>query len=483
MSPPLLTICITNYCILSGIIIIKYNFFILPLLAGLVLALLTFIKFEVVFLFAITDVAFFNLAVIFLGGVDIRPYQIVWCLIFAYVFISALRQENFSIGNRKIILPLILYVLAYILSIINSLHKAASIRESLQIIYFVFIFLTIQWTIKSKKLVEKIINIILIVTLVAIGWGWYMVITGKSPINQLIIGRKKTLLINKEAREQTTVVGGYRIKRVSFCYFQDVRSAWYLCQILILILAIAMENHIDKQKKICLYLLFWLGLIVLIRTYSRAGLVIFFLSTIFLLYIKKKLSLGVILVLGIFGGSMLLFKPVAGRLLELTDPMKESSIRSHLRLYTTALIFFKHSPLFGVGAGMCRQAVYSPKIVRMFNLPAEGVPHNIFLEVAGETGIIGLLSVLWLLWVVFRSLWQAIKLEPQGYYKDILIGLFVGLVSSILMNQTLNSFNIDSFWILFGLSYAASTIELNNEKSKNEGFLTMDKHCEKAKSY
>ncbi|MEK6558809.1 MAG: hypothetical protein AABZ43_01585, partial [Planctomycetota bacterium] len=67
-------------------------------------------------------------------------------------------------------------------------------------------------------------------------------------------------------------------------------------------------------------------------------------------------------------------------------------------------------------------------------------PHNIFLHIYVGTGIVGLLTFLWLFATVFYKAVKSWRLLTMGYDKMLLLGITASLISIFLHGLT------DSFW-------------------------------------
>ncbi len=96
------------------------------------------------------------------------------------------------------------------------------------------------------------------------------------------------------------------------------------------------------------------------------------------------------------------------------------AVIERLAHWQTALDMFRHDIWFGVGFG-CYEAVYPA--LALINWPiALGHAHNIYLNLAAETGLIGLGTYLLFWGVVFWQTWQVTR-RARGLTRGLAIGL------------------------------------------------------------
>ena len=458
-SKPAQFACLIGFHTLFAAILTDYNLGVIPLVLGLLIFGLVLIEYDLIFFVGITSVAFYNIAIVHLGLLDLRPYQFVWSALFASLVLKAFINQENPFKWSPIILPLMLLIVTHITSIKSSGSPMITLKESIQIIYFGMIFLIIQQTIQSKEMVIKVVHVLLIVTSVFICWGLFVWMMHKPPVPGISINIEESVQIgfrSESGKKQRLALGSY-IKRTSACFLGPVATANYLSMMLILILSMIFAKHVGIWKRTFLYLLFLAGYILLVTTYSRAGWIVFPACVILLMYLRKQVGLPYLFVLVSLFFVAIAWAPVRARFFEILHPSQEASAMGHLVLYIIGIKLFMSSPLLGIGAGLFPFSLSMP----------QNSPHNMFIEIAAETGIIGLMSLVWFIVALFVSMLKAIKLEPDGYYRDILIGLTLAVTSMILMNLTMNAFKVETFWVMLGLGYAASMVTIRGQEGIN----------------
>lgn len=109
-----------------------------------------------------------------------------------------------------------------------------------------------------------------------------------------------------------------------------------------------------------------------------------------------------------------------------------TSIGMRFDYYTNTLFIIRDHPWFGVGIGGFENA-YDQRIKDTGMAPANN-PHNQYLLIAAQLGVVGLAALLWLYAVYWR---QAGRLEPS--FREIARGVLL----AILVGNLFNSFMLD----------------------------------------
>jgi putative inorganic carbon (hco3(-)) transporter len=124
------------------------------------------------------------------------------------------------------------------------------------------------------------------------------------------------------------------------------------------------------------------------------------------------------------------------------------------------LLFLDH-PLLGAGPGMTPEyyAEYA-KLVGGKVRTQERRAHNLYLELAAETGVVGLLAFLCMLWMVIHVLDDA---RRWTVYSDrelwgLLCGLELGVLVHMVTSLFLHASYIRYFWLLLALAVAAAAL-------------------------
>jgi O-antigen ligase len=119
-----------------------------------------------------------------------------------------------------------------------------------------------------------------------------------------------------------------------------------------------------------------------------------------------------------------------------SDTRAQHSVVYRMEFYTNTLRIIAAHPLVGVGTGGFRTA-YREQVQGTTMVPTAN-PHNLYLLVASETGILGLTLLLWLLLRLWR--WAAMRLSPPSVSLAarglVLMYAVAGLFNALLIDHT-----------------------------------------------
>lgn len=128
-----------------------------------------------------------------------------------------------------------------------------------------------------------------------------------------------------------------------------------------------------------------------------------------------------------------------------------------LALWQKGLDKFLQDPLFGSGFGTYGGAVAARRI------PGSVYTDNFYLKTAVESGLIGLLALLWLLASAFRCCYTAYRKLKDSYLRIMAAALMAGLLGVALHNSVENIFEVPMmatyFWFLIGVLLSLPRIE------------------------
>ena len=214
-----------------------------------------------------------------------------------------------------------------------------------------------------------------------------------------------------------------------------------------------------------------------VLTYSRGGFVTLVVMTAILaltrvIRLRTLVAAGAVLFVLVFAlapGFVLRMASLqeAPGLLEGTDSDSEDVMRSRLTEMLSAFSVFVDHPLVGVGPGQY-SPVYSEKYMsdpdiayKVIDRPRRA--HNLYFELAAETGILGLVTFLSLVAVVQIRLWRSWRRfrESREDLAGLALGFFVAiwgyLVSAVFLHLSYQRY----YWLLLGLAAAALHVLAN----------------------
>jgi O-antigen ligase len=128
---------------------------------------------------------------------------------------------------------------------------------------------------------------------------------------------------------------------------------------------------------------------------------------------------------------------------------RQLSFARRFELIDLGLNIWKQQPILGVGPGNFNLYMIEfapPSYFVGFNEIGLNTFHNYYIQVLVELGILGLVATLILMFLIGRRLYKIINLLPNGFYKDLVIGIlcsFVGLLFSLISGE--------NFYLLMGI--------------------------------
>jgi O-antigen ligase len=108
-----------------------------------------------------------------------------------------------------------------------------------------------------------------------------------------------------------------------------------------------------------------------------------------------------------------------------------TAVGYRLEFYRNSLLLIGEHPLFGVGTGGFTGAYAS--LVKGSGMDATVNPHNEYLMVAVQLGVVGLMVMLWL----FMTQWRKASDLPEGFERPAAKGLVLLILSASMVTSTL----------------------------------------------
>jgi len=219
--------------------------------------------------------------------------------------------------------------------------------------------------------------------------------------------------------------------------------------------------------------------VAVLLSLSRTGLVTLVLVVLASFYLSLRKSAGiailaltVILGLGVLGVWVFQddFTDMLERYATLGNIGQEDTWAGRVDIWLAALKVFSESPWIGVGAANFATVSpeYSPTAAYIASMREDGgggVAHNMFLSVAAETGVVGLVLFLALLSSVFWSGWVLTR-RGCSLAHGLLVGYFVYLVGGLTLTWEYQKIG----YFLFGSLLALGNREgAENKTERHKG--------------
>lgn len=225
---------------------------------------------------------------------------------------------------------------------------------------------------------------------------------------------------------------------------------------MILLTLLSAILHREKIKHLFDYKIgivaFVLGFIGMYLTFTRGGLLGFLCGLPFVLYFYKKklgLTLGGLAVIGVLGlGTVYLFGSGNYQSRFLVNKNNESDTIRRSQ-WKAAIIATQEKPVFGWGLSNYHSQL--KRIKYQYDLDAkyynDAHSHNLFLEVASGTGLVGLFFFLG--WVIS---WALESFKAGGLKRALIIPFGVAFVISSQFEMTFDSNNASMIFFLYAIS-------------------------------
>lgn len=252
-------------------------------------------------------------------------------------------------------------------------------------------------------------------------------------------------------------------------------DAVFYAQFLLILVPLALDRLGQERSLILRGLAGWslaVCVLSLLLTFSRGG----FLGLMVMLgmiMIRRPPPLGAILSTIAIAIPLMQFAPDSythrlGTIVEFMPGIGESDLRNDdsFRGRSSEMIvgwlMFTDHPVFGVGLGNynARYLEYSRWLGIDPRLEDRSA-HCLYLEIASETGLVGLSIFLWLVWVMFRELERAYKaLTEAGLtnYAGIAGAVSAGMIGYLTAAIFLHAAFPRPFWFLFGIALALPNV-------------------------
>ncbi len=218
---------------------------------------------------------------------------------------------------------------------------------------------------------------------------------------------------------------------------------------------------LSEKKKVLrfLYLLFLiLFTLGIISTASRGGFItLFFVFFYFILKSKQKL-VGIFSIVLVFI-SIFFFAPREywERQMTITSYQQDESSMGRIHAWKVGIKMFTDRPLWGVGTGAYEEA-YGVKFGGQSGLWF--APHNTYIQIAAETGILGILFYLGLILYIFRQATLLIKnTREENYLKSISFGLKGALLAYAVGSFFLSVGYYPHLYLLLGIVVLVKTLK------------------------
>jgi len=348
--------------------------------------------------------------------------------------IMASRKDKIILlfSQKAIFICLMVFLLSGLMSALLSVSPDESLRQYIiRYVYPLMMFPIVFFSINTISKIKTFINTLIISYLMNVVIFFYMYQRyGKGFYNLIDV---------YTASISSGIASGILAILILFIF-----------PLIVLMLFIEQKKHLRKGYLI----ISLLSIILLLITFSRSALISFFTGGLILVIIKRTwqlycmLAFSIMILVLIF--SLDIYSPAFNRYLTLGSGLKNTSWLARANAWGGAMRMIREYPVFGIGAGLWGKYVANYCPTQYINLKitkskwARGYildPHNIFLSIYLETGLLG--AICWLsLLIGTVSFAFYLILHKEPHFKH-----FLGLayLLFIIINTTHHLSNSDLF--------------------------------------
>ncbi len=312
---------------------------------------------------------------------------------------------------------------------------------SKEIQYIVIFIIVANFIVKYSEL-SKIINVLLICSLIAGAYGLYQFVSG------VFIGDAHGYYgIASIGELSSFATGGYfaimMIISAAIFFYSNTRFIKYTSTVASILSCFALILS-GSRANVVGAAFATLILLLIIMTESRK-------------IISYKFRILVLAVIILSIGSTYLFVEKTTTIARVTDinHMRESFIYRAVEIYPKVWNEFKKSPIIGQGKTACSLVI-----------GGTGEAHNHYLRILAEMGVIGLLSFLFMLLAIMKMSIKVYKNRKSDLGRAIGLSCLLCTISLMVAAIVQDAFipvKVDEmFWLLVGLTVAVNRLNIKN---------------------
>lgn len=199
-------------------------------------------------------------------------------------------------------------------------------------------------------------------------------------------------------------------------------------------------DSVGKKGKFLASAVLILSLAVLVITFSRSAWLSLAGVLATLSVLRPKIFIPLI-VSGLIVFALFAPYGLKGRVVSSFNPQEEN-VKERLRIWKSAVQMVKENPLSGVGLGAFHQAYLEKYRPRKLRLKWAGEhAHNLYLHVAAETGVLGLVTLLLTFGFLLRRGRRYYLADSSPFSRAVRLGCLLALIGFMVYSMTDCTFN------------------------------------------
>lgn len=397
----------------------------------------------------------------------IKPLVAVVAFAILVYYISAQQLPASSDKTRHIETFLFLYLMAVAASFLVAANKDRAIETIFDLLKDIAIIYCILFALRQFQEWKWAVWVVILTTTFLCLLGIY----------QLVTGNYTQTFFGLAAVQMQSVFDSGNIPRFS----GPINAPNLWGQVLVSVVPLVVYRIIQEKRTLTKFLAIGiLGVLLplIFNTYSRGAYL--GLGVVAVLTVLEQRLNSMVIAGGLILASILVFFLPSSYMerfqsLTLLSPTSEngiyqdSSLRGRSSEMLTGLSMFAAHPLLGVGAGNYRNNYQQyAQLIGLEYRAEEREPHSLYVELLSETGILGTIAFMGLLYCLFRELSKSIRaLGHLPYGQSLLpwiVAIRLSIIAYLVTSLFLHGAYIRYFWILVAL--AISIIRLTDEQIK-----------------
>jgi O-antigen ligase len=388
------------------------------------------------------------------GVMDILLFGLyaVW-----FIRIFVLRTERLPIYEKGDGLVLF-FIIAYILSSIGAPDGAAAKHAIMYLLRFAAIYFYVSRNFEPRHIRWLFVTIVVII-LGESALAVFQYMTGK------LIGLAMDRGAGIRLDEQYTVPGIENRNRATGTAYESHTFGTYMAILTQFAFVMASLCFQNKRFRLLSSALFSLALVAVLVSYSRSAWLscAIALALAWFVHIKIWHEKQIMLPTMIVGLIVIILSPWMLSIIIERFTSAEGLLSARFDQFPIAWNIWKDHFLFGYGVGNYMDALKYYNEPGILELPV----HNVFLWLAAETGIFGVVIYYWLAFAALTRSWKILRRRNHPH-RRLALAVFCGLIAYLLDGLTDPLYRepviYSMFWVMVALSVALVRIDREHEQ-------------------
>lgn len=331
-------------------------------------------------------------------------------------------QRAESRGPSRLGLALLALVCACLVSVPGSMRPAASLEEVARLLSAAAMFLVVERLVTDRRALVRVLTACYASAVLPLAAGLLQAVTGGGQLSEGIL-------------------------RVEGTFAHPNAFGYYLA--ILCVLGAALLPHLHGRARLGLVALLGLALAELVLTYSRGGWITLVVGLLVVAALQNRRLVPVLVACGLL--LPVLVPSIGARLADLDDERTlrgtgGNSLVWRLDYWGENLLLVDTRPLTGIGLKMTSYVTTEQK-----------APHNDYVRMYVETGLVGLTAYLALLVVLLRSAYRAVARAPAGLERGVAVGFAASAVGFVVVSVATNRItSVVELWYFLALAAAGS---------------------------